>query len=229
MLYHLDYKKVKKIELKPEMLEKGKFLYLAKKIHEKRKDNYWLMMMTPSGEILIPEEHYKSHGEMVIDIIYPAEPVLCMIYDHFFGKGTSRKHSSLTEKTLFSLYYGYINVDGEVFVNQDGVIDYDYPEYEKSCRYNPHALTLQTHCAEEKLREYCSMYSVTDTHFAEKEQIELSKKIAWLRNRINGDIEKCSKENGIDVFCDNFEMALEVFFTLMDTTEEEYMQALDDE
>ena len=202
----METQEYKLLELEPYMLDKEYIIKLANQIVNSRDDDYWLIMITPEGNIIIPPKDAKNHPYIALDYLAVKDPILCMMFDYYYGKDAHKQKSNDIELAYFALCSGYIDLDGYI----------DFENYKPECRYNPEALTVKTKCVEQKLPLYCQMQSSVDPEWASEEDIEKSKRLAWIRNRIKKDWK-----NYEDLFSDlDIETQISIFINGMNNSSE---------
>ena len=137
-------------------------------------DDYWLITISPSGKIILPNNETAGHPQMAKKLIYPNDKILQLLYKYFENEELNMKTTDNDIKmAYFMIMYGYFNIDG-------------YMEYEKStqCMYNPLALTAHTRALPNSLLNYCKIITTIDQNYAGLTEMELSKKIPFFRKRI---------------------------------------------
>lgn len=171
----MEIQKIK--DLKPLTISKEEMDALAEEIVKKGlgyvkssdKGNYWLITISPKGEIIKPKEDTIGHPDMASRIIYPEDKILDMVYMWYMGNGLG---DSDQDRAWFMIVYGYLSIDG--FINKNSVI----------CKYNPAGLTLYTRALPDSLKSYSKMYSFKDENEADRQSMELADRIPYIRNKI---------------------------------------------
>lgn len=131
-------------------------------------NDYWLITVSPNGEIILPDSETVGHPKLATLKIYPINRVLGLLYDYFCPKDSDNELLMST----FMIYYGYINIDG--YINKNEI----------KCIYNPEALTLKTIALPNSMRAYSEMADITSIEYNDVKGIKLARKVPFFRNEI---------------------------------------------
>lgn len=183
------------MEEKPLIINKEFIKPIAKKIVEMGIDfgapygpNFWIFTISPNGRIILPTKKTKGHPQMADKLIYPKDPILTMMAEHYYGKDVKDIHS--LGKSYFMIFYGYINLDGKYFSD-----DYLHSTlFYSSLAIDPSKVYINE--CDSKVSE---IIDTNNPHHCEHKQIELSKYVVFMKKRIFSLLEKYNlNENQIE-------------------------------
>lgn len=209
--------KIKSLTISKEQMRQIAQRIIKKEIpwkYEEGYKDYWLIIITPDGNILEPNKDITGHPEMARKVIYPNDKILSMLHRYLFEKNNMNLDNDVL-KVYFMTFYGYIPIDG--YLEEDIV----------RCEYNPSALTLHTNHLPESLKGYCDMQSTKNENNSGNFEMELSEEVPFFKRKIFDLLERYElRENEIDILLKKIGKTENEF---LDGINDEYWQKLIDE